>query len=115
MSREQRRSERLKLEVEGFFIFRDQNGEGIGSKALVKDISQHGVYLISDVRPALGGQVELLLKWPQEGSTKERLLELYGKVVRLENLSTETYGFAVDFDTPIVDRKVQGGKEPPAA
>ena len=83
----------------------------MGNKSLVRDISQHGVYLISDVRPGLGCQVKLLLKWPKEGSVEEQPLELCGKVVRLENLSVEVYGFAVDFDTPIVDRRLQGEKE----
>ena len=103
MSRKQRRSERTESGLEGFFFFRDKKGEGIGRKALVRDISQHGAYLISDIQPDLGCEIELLVSRLEEESMKARLLELRGKVVRIEILSTGTYGIAVDFENSLAD------------
>ena len=103
MSGKQRRSERAESGLEGFFFFRNKKGEGIGRKALVRDMSRHGVYLISDIRPDLGCESELLVSRLEKGSMKARLLDLRGKIVRIENLSTGTYGIAVDFESSLAD------------
>lgn len=109
MGQERRRSQRLALDLEGILVFLNE-GRETGGRVLVKDISRHGVCLGSDFGPPRGCRVQIFLKWPRRGLTPERLLVLYGKVVRLENFGDEGYRFAVDFESPLMERMLQEEK-----
>ena len=108
MFQNRRRSQRRNVRLEGMLGFINRDGREIGGGVMVKDISLHGVYLVSDVCPDIGCRIELLLNWPQRGWNSRRLLPADGKVIRLDNLASAVWGFGVDFESFPLDQLLEG-------
>ena len=111
MFEDRRRSQRRKVRMDAMLAFTNKEGEERGGSVMVRDISLHGVYLVSDVCPDIGCAIELLLKWPQRGWKGERLLKVDAKVVRHQNLSSRVWGVAADFESSPLDRSLRGERD----
>jgi hypothetical protein len=69
--------------------------------ALVKDISERGIYFYSDFEPGVGDQLEFVVEY-LSGSEKVRL-HLKGQVVRVENAAPgSACGVAISFYSRLV-------------
>lgn len=108
--KDKRRNQRRKVRLEGTFAFINTKGEEIAGSATVKDISIHGVYLVSDACPDMGSKIELLLNWPQREWDARRLLTLDAKVVRLDSLASKVWGVAVDLEGCQLDETLEREK-----
>ena len=72
-------------------------GQEVQKKVTSRDISAYGGYFLTDTGP-LGDRVELRLETPFETIELRTTLEMVGTVIRVDQLSQETCGFATKFE-----------------
>ncbi|MEE8349171.1 MAG: LuxR C-terminal-related transcriptional regulator [Acidobacteriota bacterium] len=92
VSSEGRSSKRLDVELNGtalFTIF----GRPVESQIRVRDLSAHGVYVLSGAAPEVGDTVEISLH--QE--TPKLVFEAEGAVTRVDQLAEDERGIAIHF------------------
>jgi PilZ domain len=86
----------LRVAVEFQMVSEGQQREAV--KARSKDISEAGVFVLCKTLPALGANMELIIRLPAaQGGTAPLVVEMAGEVIRLETpLGRENqWGFAV--------------------
>lgn len=92
ISLEERFTKRLDVGLTGKAIFTSR-GRPLESRVKAKDLSAHGAYLLSDASPQVGDSVQVHLH--QENP--KILFEAEGKVTRVDQLSEDECGIAVQF------------------
>lgn len=86
----------LRVPVEFQAPSHDQQREAVRARS--RDISEGGVFVLSKALPALGANMELIMRLPAaQGATAPLVLEMTGEVIRLETPSgrENQWGFAV--------------------
>ena len=86
----------LRMPVEFQMMSQGEQREAV--KARSKDISEAGVFVLCKTLPALGANMELIMRLPAgQGGTAPLVLEMTGEVIRLETPSgrENQWGFAV--------------------
>ncbi len=94
---ERRAVTRLGIPLTGAVTLEIQ-GKEVERSVRTKDISVAGGYFISDTSPATGGRVKLSLQWPPDWKAPELNIHATGKVLRIDALPDQKWGFAVLFD-----------------
>lgn len=94
VSSEERFTKRLDVGLTGKAIFTSR-GRPLESRVKAKDLSAHGAYLLSNASPQVGDPVQIHLH--QENP--KILFEAEGKVTRVDQLSQDECGIAVQFQT----------------
>ena len=91
-----RRSQRRKLESEGFLIRLPEDARRPDIKIFMRDISAGGIYLWSDIALRVNEEVKLQLRLPSsEKSKTESPMVAFGTVVRTENLPDGKFGLGI--------------------
>ncbi len=94
---ERRAVTRLGLPLTGTVTLEIQ-GKEVEKTIKTKDISAAGGYFMSDTSPVVGDRVKLSLQWPPDGKAPELNIHATGKVLRIDALPDQKWGFAVLFD-----------------
>ena len=81
MNGEQRKERRAFVKLPVRLQFAGEPGEHVG---FVRDMSAHGMFFYSDVRPASGSQLEFIMRLPQHTMDAAQV-SCKGVVVRVEN------------------------------
>jgi hypothetical protein len=89
---EDRFTKRLEVELTGKAIF-SSFGRTVESHVVAKDLSAHGAYLLSGASPEVGDSVQVHL----EQESPRILFEAEGKVTRVDQISKDKQGIAVQF------------------
>jgi hypothetical protein len=90
----QRNAERLPLEIKGTAVL-NTGGQAHQREITTKDISAYGVYFLTDLR--LNSSDTVVVHLPMEED--EDPFEATGTVVRVEEISENSFGIAVKFET----------------
>ena len=106
-----RKEQRFHIELMGTAILDSANGKQ-ERKIKTRDLCASGGYFFTDSSspydprsPWEGDQVKIRLQWPSQSEEPDTKFEILGTVLRAEQLSKETCGFAVAFQE-IVDLDV---------
>ncbi|MEE8348897.1 MAG: PilZ domain-containing protein [Acidobacteriota bacterium] len=101
----QRREERrFEIELTGTAVLRGAEGE-MKQSITTRDLCASGGYFLSDSSPWVGDQVKIRLQWPSQAEQPDTTFEILGKVLRVEQETINTCGFAVEFQE-IIDLDV---------
>ena len=94
---ERRAAKRLDLQLKGTVTLNIE-GRKLKKTVTTKDISEHGAYLLTDTCPGVGDRIilRLQLRGPDLNQS-EIALEAVATVLRVDQLSEKTCGFAVKF------------------
>ncbi len=88
---ERRIADRFKLPLKGTVVFTVE-GKKDERDITVRNISAYGAYFMADLRPDVSDNVTLLLPIEESEGSFEAI------VVRVEEVSENTFGIAVEFD-----------------
>jgi hypothetical protein len=94
---ERRSHDRFDLELKGTAVF-DSRGRPVEGKVLSKNINGYGAYLLTHTRPQISDVVAVDLRDPADPRQPELFLGAVGKILRVDPLSKNAFGFAVTFD-----------------
>ena len=89
---EKRASERIDVRFKATVNFKVQ-GKKLQTKVRTKDFSAGGVYFVTDTCPKVGDEVNIRLHLEESGA----VFETVGTVLRVDQLSETTCGFAAQF------------------
>ena len=94
------------MQLEATLLFLDSEGREIKAGVHTEDISPDGAYLLTNVDPGLGEQIQLHLNVTRLEKKKgqTQVLVLFGRVARLDNLPKGIYGLGIDFETHLSDQ-----------
>ncbi|MDA2935534.1 PilZ domain-containing protein [Acidobacteria bacterium AH-259-D05] len=94
MSREeQRASERIDVHFTATITFKTE-GKEWQSEVKTKDFSAGGVYMLAETCPGVGEHIRIRLHLKES----QAVFETAGTVLRVDQLSEQACGFAVQFD-----------------
>ncbi|MGI8782628.1 MAG: hypothetical protein ACR2L2_03120 [Acidobacteriota bacterium] len=94
--KDKRGSWRLDLAIEGTARLIGTDGLELDRKIITKNVSGGGTYALSDSSCEIGDQFVLWLPVGGDGDSQTAI----GTVLRVEQVSEDTYGFAVRFESP---------------
>ena len=94
---DKRSKERFNLELTGTAVF-DPAGRAVEGKVLSENINGYGAYLWTHTRPQIGDVVAVDLHDPADPSQPELSLGAVGRILRVDQISKNAFGFAVQFD-----------------
>jgi hypothetical protein len=93
--REKRWQNRLRLELTGTAVF-DPEGRAAEGEVLSKNINGYGAYFLTRTRPEVDDLVAVDLH--ADSSQPKFSLKAIGRILRVDQLSKNAFGFAVTFD-----------------
>jgi hypothetical protein len=96
-SNERRAAKRLDVQLTGTVTL-DIEGRKVEGKVTTKNISAYGAYLLTDTCPRVGERVILRLQGASKPNKPQITLQTIGTVLRFDQLSEKTWGFAVKLD-----------------
>ena len=91
---ERRAAKRFNLQLTGTVTL-DIKGRTVEGRVTTKNISAYGAYLLTDTRPSVGDRVILRLQGASKSNKPQITLQTIGTVLRFDQLSEKTWGFAV--------------------
>ena len=91
-----RQEQRFHIELMGTAMLDSTNGKQ-ERKITTRNLCASGGYFLTDNSPWEGDQVKIRLQWPSQPEEPDTKFEILGTVLRIEQISEETCGFAVDF------------------
>jgi AraC-like DNA-binding protein len=71
------------------------NKEKSTEDIITRDISAGGFYLYTNTPPHAGSSVQLTINWASKAGQLATVLQASGKILRSEQIDTDTYGFAL--------------------
>jgi hypothetical protein len=94
---EKRSSRRFDLRLRGTAVFKEE-GQTVERRIVSRNVSGYGAYLVTDACPQIGDVVDIHLQGPRGHKQEEISLGAVGKILRVNRLSGDTFGLAVQFE-----------------
>lgn len=93
---QKREDQRFEIQLMGTAILGGSNGT-VEKSITTKDLSSSGGYFLTESSPRVGNNVRIRLQWPSQAEEPDTTFEVIGTVLRIEQVSEKTCGFAVEF------------------
>jgi hypothetical protein len=92
-----RRLKRFEIKLKGTATLSSSDGT-VEKEISTRTLSASGGYFVTDHAPCLGENVRIRLQWPSPVEEPDTTFEVTGPVNRIEQISEEAWGFAVEFE-----------------